>query len=63
MAQHAPKSHVAPHQLQIGIADTGQPDPDQRLARRWNWVREVRSVLQATVADKSAHHRLVKNET
>jgi len=35
VAQHTVETHVAAHDLQVGIADAGQRHPDQRLAGRW----------------------------
>ncbi len=46
VAQHALEPQVPAHNLQIGVADAGQPGTDQGLARRWGGVGGIPPVFK-----------------
>ena len=57
VADDASKSHIAPRDFKIGVADAGQADPHQRLAR-WCAGRWKALVVRKLLIEKQCAHNV-----
>jgi hypothetical protein len=55
VSERTAEGQVAPHKLDIGITNAGQPHPDQGFAGQGPGIRIDWPVMDAVVADQSTH--------